>query len=120
MKDCWIDPKGKIYEVPQCGHNDFAYEYLLKEYGSIEKVYNHIEKIGKQNHYEVLHCRGWIRVEVRNGGKIELLGGCIDLTKPQRNTVDPPMNTIQMRIAKMMCEESGTLFHEAVNDKRFW
>ena len=120
MKDCWIDPKGKIYEVPQCCHDDFACEYLEKEFGSRDKLRAHKKEIGCQYSYEVLHQRGWVRVEVRNGGKIEILGGCIDLTKPQRNTVDPPMNSIQMRIAKMMCEESKTSFHESVNDKRFW
>lgn len=120
MKDCWLDPKGKIYEVPQCGHNDFASEYLEEELGGSQALRAHKKEIGCQYAYEVLHSRGWVRVEVRNNGKIEILGGCIDLTKPQRNTVDPPMNATQIRVAKMMCEETNTDFHQAINDKRFW
>ena len=36
MEDCWIDPKGKIHEVLDCGHNDFAIEMLQQEMGMDE------------------------------------------------------------------------------------
>jgi len=69
---------------------------------------------------EVLHNRGWVRVKILSSGKLSLLGNCIDLTRVMRNTIDPAMNNRQMRVAKRLCLENNTLFHEAVNDKRFW
>jgi len=77
---------------------------------------------GHKYPYELLHDRGWVRVKynVVYSPKIEILGGCIDLTRQRRNTMDPAMNSKQMRIAKLMCEEVGEDFNKAINDKRFW
>lgn len=122
MRDCWIDPKGKIHEVPDCGHNDFASEILKKEYGDkfLETFYG--RKSCGRYPYEELHRRGWVRVKYNTSylPKVEILGSCIDLTRQQRNTIDPPMNSSQLRVAKLICDEVGEDFHRAINDKRFW
>ena len=118
MNDCWIDPKGQIYEVPDFGHNDFAYEYLEKQIGFEEMM-----KIkGIRSAYSILHDMGWVRVKYNTSyaPKVEILGDCIDLTKPQKNTIDPAMNSIQLRVAKQICDEIGEDFHRAINDKRWW
>jgi hypothetical protein len=52
--------------------------------------------------------------------RIEILGGCIDLTKQAKNTIDPAMNEKQLKVAKKLCEDCNTEFHVAINDKRFW
>ena len=120
MKDCWIDPKGKIYEVPDCGHNDFASKMIEKEMGFYEA---HDFLNDKRIYaYEWLHGKGWIRVKYNTAyaPKVEILGSCIDLTRQQRNTVDPAMNNRQMRVAKLICEEVGEDLNRAINDKRFW
>ena len=49
-----------------------------------------------------------------------LLSNCIDMTRPMRNTIDPPMNAIQMRVAKSICDEYGITLHKAINDKMWW
>jgi hypothetical protein len=120
MKDCWIDTKGKIYEVCDCGHNDFASKMIEEEMGKWES-YEFLHKHNKSA-YQWLHDKGWVRVKYNTAylPKVEILGGCIDLTKQQRNTVDPAMNSRQLRVAKLICEEVGEDFHRAINDKRFW
>lgn len=118
MENCWLDPQGKIHEVPDFGHNQFAYEYLEEMMGFEEMM-----KIkGSRSAYCILHDMGWIRVKYNTTypPKIEILGGCIDLTKPQRNTMDPPMNNHQMKVAKLLCEEVGEDFHRAINHKTWW
>ena len=52
--------------------------------------------------------------------KVEILGSCISLQCLQRNTIDPAMNSRQLRVAKLICDEVGEDFHKAINDKRFW
>lgn len=37
-----------------------------------------------------------------------------------RNTINPAMNTKQMKVVKRLCEEYDTEFHVAINDKMFW
>lgn len=120
MKDCWIDQKGKIYEVGDCMHNDFAEELLRTE---MDRETFHKTCYGQGKYpYEILHERGWVRVKFNTSDapKVKILGGCIDLTKQQRNTIDPAMNSHQMRVAKLICEEVGEDFYRAINDKRFW
>ena len=120
MKDCWIDPKGKIHEVPDFGHNDFAFKLMTEEIGHNDAL----DYLHENNTYpfEWLHEKGWVRLKYNNSylPKVQILGGCIDLTKPQRNTIDPAMNRAQMKVAKLICEEAGEDFHRAINDKRFW
>lgn len=120
MKDCWIDPNGKIHEVPSCGHNDFASKIIENEMGFYEANDFLNDKLIYP--YEWLHDKGWVRVRYNTSylPKVEIFGGCIDLTKPQRNTVDPAMNSRQMRVARLICDEVGEDFHRAINDKRFW
>ena len=119
MKDCWLTPKGEIIEIKKMCHNDYAIALLKKEYGS--EYYNKTYGIRKTP-YEILHQRGWVRVKYNVGysPKIEILGDCIDLTRQRKNTIDPAMNSKQMRIAKLMCSEIGEDFNRAINDKRFW
>ena len=120
MKDCWIDPKGKIYEVGFCMHNEFAEELLKKEMDT-KTFYETCYGNGKYP-YEILHDRGWVRVKYNTSDapKVAILGGCIDLTKRKINTIDPAMNSHQMRVAKLICDEVGEDFYRAINDKRFW
>ena len=122
MKDCWIDQKGKIYEVGDCMHNDFASEFLEKEMGGYENLYEYMNKNNISYPYQVLHKRGWVRVKYNTAylPKVEILGDCISLASMQRNTMYPAMNSRQMRVAKLICEEVGEDFHRAINDKRFW
>jgi hypothetical protein len=119
--DSWLDPNGNIIEVGQFNHNEYASELLKKEMG-IKRLYDFMEKNYISYPYSILHKRGWIRIIYRNNPlqKIEIIGDCIDLTKPMRNTIDPAMNESQLRVAKILCEECNTLFHIAINDKRFW
>ena len=120
MRDCWIDPDGKLYEVASCGHNDFASKMIEEEMGFWESH----EFLNEKNiyPYEWLHEKGWIRVKYNTSHdpKVEILGGCIDLTRQQRNTVAPSMNGLQMSVAERICNEVGEDFNKAINDKRFW
>lgn len=119
MNDAWIDCNGKIIEVRDSGHNDYASDLLEEEMG-LEEMMDYLDEKNLSYPYEELHERGWVRLKVLSTGKIEILGGCIDLTKPMRNTLDPKMNTTQLRIAKKLCKESNTMFNTAINDRRFW
>lgn len=118
MKDSWIKPNGTVIEVDD-SHDEFARDLLSKEMSR-----NDMREYMDNNHiyypYEILHNRGWVRVKVRNNKNISILGNCVDLTAPQINTIDPPMNIAQLKTARRLCFESNTLFHESINDKRFW
>ena len=48
--------------------------------------------------------------------KVQILGDCIDLTRPMRNTMCPAMNQTQLRIAKQICKEHGVSFHQSITD----
>ena len=119
MRDAWIDPNGKLIEVST--HNEFASDLLEEEMGIVEML-DYIEDNGMDYPNEVLHKRGWVRVKFNDSylPRVEILGGCISLVKQMRNTIDPAMNTTQLRIAKQICEEQNTAFNMAINDKRFW
>lgn len=119
MRDCWITKEGKIIEVGSMNHNSYASDILKQEFG--RDYYDKTHGLGKSP-YRILHERGWIRVKYHIGylPKIEILGDCIDLTKQMRNTIDPAMNSRQMRVAKMLCDEVGEDFNRAINNKRFW
>ena len=88
----------------------------------LEKLHDYMEENGCQSATEVLHLRGWVRIKYNTAylPRIEILGSCIDLTKPRKNTIDPAMNERQMRVAKELCEKCNTELHVAINDKRFW
>ncbi len=120
MRDCWIDPNGRMHEVPNCGHNEFASKMIEEEMGYWEAH----EYLSDKNMYpfEWLHEKGWVRVKYNTAylPKVEILGGCIDLTKPMRNTIDPAMNSKQLKVVKQICSKVGEDFHRAINDKRFW
>ncbi len=119
--DCWLDPNGKIIEVGCSQHNEYASNLLEEEMGFLEFM-DYMDKNNISCPYEVLHKRGWVRITYNRDylPRIQILGGCIDMTKPARNTIDPAMNEQQLRVAKQLCEECNTSFHVAINDKRFW
>ena len=117
MKNSWIKPSGEVIEAHN--HNKYASD-LLDEKMGVEGAYDYMEKENIDYPYQVLHLWGWVRVGVRSGGNIDIMGDCIDLTRAQRNTIDPKMTPAQIRTAKKLCVDSCTLFHEAINDKRFW
>ena len=121
MKDSWLTPEGKIIEVGDFQHNEYASDLLEEEMG-LEELHKYMRKNHCSYPYEVLHERGWVRIKFNTAyaPKVEILGGCIDLTKPQKNTMDPAMNSAQLKVAKRLCEEVGEDFHRAINDKRFW
>lgn len=112
--DSWLTPEGVLIEVGKFNHNNYASKILEEETGS-DKYLEH------KYPYEILHERGWIRISVNDYlPKIQIFGGCIDLTQPMRNTMCPAMNIKQLTIAKKLCKEFNTPFHTAINDKRFW
>lgn len=118
MEDSWLTPEGKIIEVGKFRHNEYVIELLKKEMGE-DEFYDNYEKM--ELPYNILHERCWIRIKMNSYEPfVQILGDCIDLDKPIRNTMNPSMNDIQMRVAKMICEENDTILHEAINDKRFW
>ena len=120
MENAWLDPQGKIHEVPFCGHNQFASKMIKEEMGDWEAhEYLNDKHIYP---YQWLYEKGWVRIKYNTAysPKVQFLGGCINLTEPQRNTMDPPMNSRQLRVAKLICEEVGEDFHRAINDKRWW
>lgn len=117
--DSWLDPNGKIIKVCQRGHNEYASELIEKEMG-LSGMWDYIRKTKNINYpYEVLHHRGWIRVYYDSKDKINILGGCIDLTEPMRNTMDPKMNIKQLSVAKRLCKDNGLTLQDAINDDRF-
>lgn len=120
MKDSWLNPKGEIIKVEDFRHNEYAHELLEKEMGFQALV--SFRREHNKSDTEILHDRGWVRVKINTAylPRIQLLGNCIDLTKPRKNTMDPAMNSKQLRVAKQLCEEHNTTLHVAVNDKRFW
>ena len=111
----WLDDKAKLIEVSECGHNDYASELLKEELGR-EKFHKMI--MDNKYTYEILHERGWVRISLKFG-RVKILGSCIDLTKPQRNTIDPKMNIKQLAVAKKICKDNNYAFHKAINDNRF-
>lgn len=38
LRDGWIDPNGKFHEVPDCGHNNFANDFIEKEMGEKDTI----------------------------------------------------------------------------------
>lgn len=120
MKDSWLNTNGEIIECDD-SHNKFAIEFLEEEMG-VQKMRDFMEENYIQYPYEVLHFMGWVRIKFNTSylPRIEILGDCIDLTEPMRNTMDPAMNMKQLKIAKELCEKYNTDFHMAINDKRFW
>jgi len=120
MDSFWLDIDGNMLEVDDFGHNRYASDLLDEEMGEEE-----LEKFMEENHinypFAVLHLRGWVRVKISPyAPRIEVLGNCIDLTKPMRNTMNPAMNERQLRVVKELCDQYDTPFHVAINDKRFW
>lgn len=114
----WITHEGTLHEVPYCGHTEFAINFLKKELGE-EELKKQVDSY--RSYGDILHQRGWVRVEIFSMEPfVRILGNCVDPCKIMRNTMDPPMNPIQMRIAKMLCDEHNTTLFKALNDKRFW
>jgi hypothetical protein len=81
-----------------------------------------MKKISEEKLIQLLRNEAELRLLEAGGVEpfVRILGNCIDPTRIMRNTMDPPMNSIQMRIDKMMCEENNTTLHKALNDKRLW
>ena len=120
MQDSWLTPEGKIIEVGKFKHNEYAKNLLIEEMGFDEYL-----DFMQENHfdleYRVLHQRGWVRIKCTNYKPyVAILGDCIDMIKPMRNTMKPAMNDKQMRIAKEICEQEGVDFYKAINHNMFW
>lgn len=117
--DAWLTPNGELIEVGECMHGDYAENILKKEFG--KNYYNNVYKIDKTP-TAILCERGWVRIKYNNGylPRVCIIGNCIDLTKPMRNTIEPAMNEKQLEVAKRLCDEVNTTLHVAINDKRFW
>ncbi len=120
MKDSWLTPEGKIIEVGEMRHDAFAWDYLRKEMGS--DLDSYLDTNNFIYPHQILHQRGWVRIKYNSDylPKIQILGDCIDLCKPMKNTIDPAMNGLQMIVAKELCEKNGVTLRMAINDKRFW
>lgn len=118
MKNLWIKPNGQVLDIGPQSHNQFAREFLLQELGR-EDLRRVKEEEDARSYSALLHLKGWVRVSIHSG-KVDVLGNCISLVRPMRNTMDPPMNPAQMKSAKRICGEYGADFHNAINDSRFW
>lgn len=111
----WLDENAKLIEVPFAGHNDYATELLKEELG----ITQFHEYITNNNYpYQFLHKKGWVRIKASETN-FQIYGDCIDLTKQQRNTIDPKMNSKQLLVTKKLCKEYNYPFLNAINDKRF-
>jgi hypothetical protein len=121
MTDSWLSPGGEVIEVGDFQHNRFAFKLLEEEMGD-EQLLEYMNSSNWRSATGILHSRGWVRIKFNTVylPRIQLLGNCIDLTRQMRNTIDPGMNKKQLSIAKKLCQEYNTLFHIAINDKRFW
>jgi hypothetical protein len=107
MNNFFIKPNGHVIWLKQCSHEDFAYDYINDSYD--------INKSAT----EQLHEKGWVKGVVNSDGRVEIFGGCVNLTKPMKNTIDPAMNINQIISAKKICAENEYDFYKAINDKRF-
>jgi hypothetical protein len=108
----WISPEGKITEV--AFHCDFAWETLAAELGEAETD-KLADKDGFLDFSSELHKRGWIKAVSYGKNDIQIMGACIDLHKPMRNTMEPRMNSLQRKSAKVLCEKYGTSLYDALN-----
>lgn len=121
MTDSWLTPNGEVIEVGDFQHNEYARELLIKEIG-FSNLQDYMEDNNINSHTEILHERGWVRIKYNTSylPRIQILGNCIDLTKPMMNTIDPSMNRKQLSVAKTLCYMNNTPLHMAINDRRFW
>jgi len=117
MRDSWLTSDGEIIEI-EGSHNEYACHILEEEMG-IEKLWEYMHENHISYPYEVLHERGWVRIKYYSS-HFAILGNCIDLTRPMRNTMDPAMSERQMRVAKELCKNNKITLHMAINDKIFW
>ncbi len=121
MKDSWLKPSGQIIEVGNYQHDGYAYE-LLEEKMGMEALHDYMEEHDCLSATEVLHTKGWVRITYNTAflPRIAILGNCVSLVSLQRNTIDPRMNSKQLKVARQLCKDNNTTLHVAVNDKRFW
>lgn len=120
MEDSWLDPDGNIIEVGRFKHNEYATDILVKEMGR-DFLRAYMDEHDLRYPYEVLHERGWVRIKLYSENpKISMLGNCMDLTKPMRNTIEPAMNRKQLSVAKKLCDRFDTDLITAVNDRVYW
>lgn len=121
MEDSWLTPSGEIIKVGKFKHNTYAENLLIEEMG-FDGYLDFMQENDFDIAYEALHKRGWIRIKINDSylPRIQILGNCIDLTKPMKNTIDPAMNDRQIIVVKELCEKYDTDFIVAINDKRFW
>ena len=120
MQDSWLTPEGKIIEVGKFKHNEYAKNLLIEEMG-----FDGYLDFMQENHfdleYRVLHQRGWVRIKCTNYKPyVTILGDCMNMTVPMKNTMKPAMNDKQMRVAKEICEQEGVDFYKAINHRIFW
>lgn len=109
----WIDPDGKLYNVPSCGHNQFARE-LLEDSVGLEAIYTTYK--GKYP-TQILHELGWVKVK-QLGDKIKILGNTVCTAHKVRNTLDPEMNEFQYETAIKLCKRLDVSILQALNDYR--
>lgn len=114
-KDYWIKPDGTLLECED-SHDRTARKILEAEMG-LSGMVDECDRLRVDYPYEVLHCRGWVRV--KNWQELQILGGTISFVRPMRNTIDPSMNEAQLKTAKRICDALGTTLHNAINDRRF-
>lgn len=119
--DSWLTPEGKLIPVEFAGHNDYARDFLKVEFPNWKDCREYMRSIMMQYPYEVLHHRGWVRIKINHtaANPVRILGGCIDNMRILRNTIDPAMNSKQLKVAKEICKEFGVTLLDAINDKRF-
>jgi hypothetical protein len=120
MQDSWLTPEGEIIEVGKFKHNEYAKNLLIEEMG-FDGYLDFMQENSFDLEYRVLHQRGWVRIKYTNYKPyVTILGDCVDMTKPMKNTLKPAMNDKQMRTAKEICDLEGVDFHKAINHNMFW
>ena len=103
-KRYWLTPDGELISV-NC-HITFAFAYAKE---------NDIEWNPREGYiYLILHKLGWVRITIyEETNTVKIVGDCIG--EDMKNTMDPPMNALQMSVAKELCSKYGKTIKEAVN-----
>ena len=107
-KRYWLDNNANLIEVSS---HDYYASKMLREELTVDEYYKLTDTCYP---YEILHKRGWIRITAKMNN-VQIVGDCINPAKIMKNTLDPEMNTKQIRAAKKLCKDYNYDFIDAIN-----